>query len=176
MINSSVCDVKPYSSCLMHINIRSVVNKLDELIGYLDLLEDKVDILGVTEHWLQSGNSDVLNRLNDYNILSFYGRSDSIRGGVFLAVRKQIPSKARPDLERFSLEKVMECAAVEVNSNVYPRPLVVVAIYHPPSANTNLFLEQFELILNSLSREICRKDIVICGDLNIDSLCDTPVD
>lgn len=157
----------------MHINIRSIVNKIDELLSYLHVLEDKIDILCVTEHWLSENNSCILNRLEGFNVASFYGRSETARGGAFVAVRSHLSFRVRPDIERFSLEGSMECAAVEINDNTLSRPLLVITIYHPPSADTNNFLDQLDGMLRSVSREITRKHVIICGDFNIDALLDT---
>ena len=38
---------------ILHLNIRSILNKHDDLVAYLDSLEYKFSVIGLTETWLK---------------------------------------------------------------------------------------------------------------------------
>lgn len=116
-------------------------------------------------------NFEILNRLEGWKIVSFFGRINSIRGGVFVAVKDNIPSRVRRDFVSLSIENIIECAAVEINYE--KTSTVVVALYRPPSGAFSGFFDQVEKILNLVSKDSKQKHVIICGDLNIDALSDS---
>ena len=63
---------------LCHVNIRSLKQNFAGLERYLDLLNMKFTIIGVTETWLDEYDCDLYG-LNDYNLVEKH--RDSRRGG-----------------------------------------------------------------------------------------------
>lgn len=100
--------------CLIHMNIRSINNKIEELNNlFSDLNFKNVDILCISEHWLTTKCKDLLNRLEYFTISSFYGRN-SRGGGVMIATKPYLTTKSRHDLNKLSIEKIFECCASEI--------------------------------------------------------------
>jgi exonuclease III len=137
--------------------------------------QNHIEILCVTEHWLTEDNRSILNRIDGFDVISFFGRSHNTGGGSFIAVRQTLEASHRSDIHSLSIESVIECSAVEINRGSPARPLVIVTLYHPPTSSNSLFLEQLEKMFSILVNEISRKDIIFCGDFNVDALGDSVV-
>ena len=65
---------------LLHINIRSIRNKFDELSDYLASLKNDFSIIGLTETWLTENCANMYN-ISNYNLLTANRRNKS-GGGV----------------------------------------------------------------------------------------------
>jgi hypothetical protein len=153
---------------LLHINIQGLRKKVEELNIYLE--ENKnIDIISLNEHWLQNDNLCCLNLLKDFDVISYYVRSDGAkRGGTALLVRNSAgyTTKIRDDLENFGEDYVFECCAVEIEE----LQSVFISLYRVPYHNTfNTFLTKLDKFLNRLSGG-CSKRVVLCTDCNIDTL------
>lgn len=61
--------VSIHSLLLLHIIVRSVLNKIEDLMAHLDMLPNIVEILRVTEHWKSQNDSQILNRLDDSEVI-----------------------------------------------------------------------------------------------------------
>jgi hypothetical protein len=85
-----------YNIQCIYLNARSLINKTNELIQTLAI---DIDLLAMTETWLKPENldSEIL-PVKDFNIHR-RDRTNRIGGGVLLAVRENIPSMRRQDLE-----------------------------------------------------------------------------
>lgn len=67
-----------------------------------------------------------------------------------------------------SVDCIFECSAIEfkILNDLY----IVICIYRTPDSNVSLFLSKFEESLHYISDRNPNR-IIICGDLNIDILC-----
>jgi len=81
---------------ILHCSIRSITNKHDDFVGYLESLDHKFLVIGLTETWLNSNN---VNNFPLYQY-SFVGRvrNYKIGGGVGLYVNQSYQYRERHDL------------------------------------------------------------------------------
>ena len=109
---------------LLHLNIRSIRNKLDKFTNFLAALKTKFPVIGITETWLDDCYhcSDV----QGYTVLNNYpdGRSG---GGVGLYLGDNISFKKRNDLA-FSDNSATESLFVEFDRTKKKTLLSVSAI------------------------------------------------
>jgi len=154
---------KPGSLSLMHVNCRSIVNKLPDLKSLLDLLP--VDILAVTETWLSNDTSDQV-KLPGYDF-KFVCRQSDRWGGVGLFLGANIRSEPMVPLgdsfPHTSYESLFTRCYLPNGSY-----FIIGVIYRPPG----LDLEQFNADFHQLSTYLSslNKDIYLLGDFNIDLL------
>ena len=90
---------------LCHANIRSLKQNFAGLERYLDLLNMKFTIIGVTETWLDEYDCDLYG-LNDYNLVEKH-RDSRRGGGVGIFIRNGACYSTREDLCFFS--ECIEC-------------------------------------------------------------------
>ncbi len=140
---------------LAHINIRSLVNKVDQLRVILD--GSPIDVLAVSETWLDDAIMDHEMNIEGY---SFY-RNDRNRngGGVALyvsntVVHEHLPSSSNKDIETCWIE-------VKLNNQ---GPVRVCACYRPPNVNVDYFNRFVDELEEALGKD---GNIVVLGDLNI---------
>ena len=94
---------------IMHLNIRSIGNKL-ELIKIL-LLRRSIDILALTETWLDETWHDLELTVPGYNLFR-KDRSSNIQarlrvgGGIAIYIREDLNGKRRRDLESHEIEQL----------------------------------------------------------------------
>ena len=147
---------------ILHCNIRSITNKHDDFVGYLDSLDHKFSVIGLTETWLNSNN------VNDFplNQYSFVGRvrNHKIGGGVGLHVNQSYQYRERHDLS-INVDDVIESQFIEL---ITPDNIIVGVIYRPPNDNVELFKESLLQLLQKLNSQ--KKKCFLMGDINSDLL------
>lgn len=146
---------------IMHQNTRSISNKM--LPIEVILTQTNVDLLLVTEHWL---NVDQMNGffMPGFKTASHFCRSVDQHGGSAIFCKRDFTCKVVP-VEKYCVENVLECCCIEL-------PLLktlVIVIYSPPSACRDLFLELCSQMFDDI---VCNSklNVVIGGDFNIDLL------
>ena len=141
------------------LNARSIRNKVFDLQALL--LTDCVDIIALTETWLDDNFLDSEPHLNDYNIFR-KDRSNRHGGGLLLAIKGQISCIQRRDLETES-----EMLALEI----HPNPtcsILLVLFYKPPNADES-FLADFRYFLDKYSGTGLT-NLVVVGDFNFPNI------
>lgn len=96
---------------LLHINIRSIRNKFDELSDHLASLKITFFILGLTETWLTENYANMFN-ISCYNLLTA-NRKNKSGGGVGMYIKEQTNFRLREDLSVFN-EDVLETLFIEL--------------------------------------------------------------
>jgi exonuclease III len=159
-----------FNVVIFHQNIRSLRNKVDELLLSWD---SEPDIVCFSEHWMQR---DEVVHLVNFECVAQFCRGSSLGGGVCIYVNKRFktlhPFKDCSENYNLTIEGHIEiCIAFFEfqylqSCGVRNNKLMVFCIYRPPSGDLETFFDRLE---NTLSRH-CLKDrkIVLCGDLNID--------
>lgn len=139
---------------LMHINVRSIIPKLDMLDLWVN--DSKPDILVCSETWLKSSDGDDVIAINDYNVF----RCDRAKKGGVVCMYVHKDFKATKFFS-MSVSKQFELLVinVEIVCNV---SVSVVGVYRPPSATHEAVTSIFELLNPFLENEI-----VILGDFNL---------
>lgn len=114
------------SLSLLHLNIRSIVNKLGKFCNFLGGLNIKFPIIGISETWLEDSyhNSDI----SGYKFMHNY-RDGRTGGGVGLYLADYLNCKLRPDMV-FS-NNWAESLFVEIIREK-EKNVIVGVIYRPP--------------------------------------------
>ncbi|ESO01073.1 hypothetical protein HELRODRAFT_175100 [Helobdella robusta] len=147
----------------MHINIRSLIHKADELFDYLNNFVCTFDVVAITETWLNDSTEDLI-CMNGFKFIG-KNRLSKHGGGVGFYVSNNLTFKTRDDLNKLGgLD--FETFAIELETDPSTKNFVIVVSYRPPSCNAIYYLQQLEIILQQIDVE--NKHVVITGDLNID--------
>ena len=148
---------------LCHVNMRSLIPgdrsiKIDELYSTL-CMENKFDLICVTETWLDNSITDECIAIPDYQIF----RKDRNRhgGGVAMYAHNSLPIRYLPQFDLNDLELV--CVEVKLQS----KSIIVGCCYRPPSsrAEGDVFLENFQNVLNLMFVN-SPDSLFILGDFN----------
>ena len=127
---------------ILHTNICSSINKLNDFMYYIDNLETTFHFIGISETWATDSNKDLLS-------IPGYSHEQCIRsnhkrgGGTSLYIHNQIQYKTRDDLA--FPPQIYESIFIEVDRTIFNtnRNIIICEIYNPPSSklknfNTNL--------------------------------------
>ena len=133
-------------------------NNINELETFIATERVPLDIICITEHWLNSNESDFF-QIKNYCVASISCRSELCHGGTLIAVKETLDYKPLFHLNNISVEKHCEIAAVKIeNFNV------VVNIYRSPNGDFNVFMEILEKLLNKIG---INNKVIISGDFNV---------
>lgn len=124
------------------------------------LLNQNIKIIGLTEHWLKSEELP-LHLPEGYVCPGAFCRTNHIRGGSLVLVHNSLQARVC-DVSQFCSELNIELSAVFLDD----LKIIVVAAYHSPSGDPNIFLTSFEKLLLFLSQWSGYTSI-IGGDFNI---------
>ena len=156
-------DIKESGFSLLHLNIRSIINKFDDFKAYLDSLEHKFSVIGLSETWLNRNNIDEFP-------LSCYCNIGKVRknkqgGGVGLYVDRSYHYRERTDLD-IDIEDVIESKFIELLTT--PNKILIGIIYRPPNNKIDLFMKALAELLQKLDSQ--NKKCYLMGDFNLDLL------
>lgn len=146
---------------IININIQSVCRKIDQL--ELLLVDNKVDVLCMPEHWLKT---DQLKSfcINHYIVCGCHSRSNIGGGGALILIREQYAGVPLDDICSMSLDEQVEVTAANLNR----LNIVVISIYRPPTGDLKLLHKGLHNILNYIMQELDNHKIYLAGDFNID--------
>ena len=147
---------------IMHINTRSVFNKLDEL----KLRLSHFDIIVFTETWLNHFIHDSLLHLDNFQLVRLDRERirDKKGGGVCIYVKSSISFEI---VDNFShlLNKNMEFIYLRMKPHVQ-KPINLLGIYRPPDGDCKVFLQHITDMIKQIDRS--HSETIIIGDFNID--------
>jgi endonuclease/exonuclease/phosphatase family metal-dependent hydrolase len=148
-----------YNIQCLYLNARSLINKTNEL----QTLAIDIDLLAITETWLKPENldSEILPG-NDFNIHR-RDRTDRTGGGVLLAVRENILSMRRQDLE--SSAEMLVCELRPESK----KKIAVIVFYRPPDSDLK-YIKEFKKSLQLIQRRNKFDQIIVCGDFNLPNI------
>ena len=148
---------------ILHLNIRSIVNKCDDLLAYLNSLKHSFSVLGLTETWLNNDN------ITNFQIphCHFIGkaRENKQGGGVGLYVNQKYKYRERNDLA-ININDIIESQFIELTPEAHST--IIGIIYRPPNDNYEQFKEALTELLRKL--DLLNKKCFLMGDFNIDLL------
>lgn len=121
---SKVCN----SFSILHLNARSLCNKVDEVECFVNSLGMKFDVLAFTETWFR--NHDVC--LNGYHC-EYVNRPQKTGGGVAIYIKNSVAFKLIEELSSSAPD--YECIARSC------RGILVVLLYRPPDGKKCTFFE-----------------------------------
>lgn len=150
---------------LYHQNIQCLKNKINQL--EIELNEHNIDILCLTETWVQPCELDAIH-INGYIKKSNYCRNVYNNGGISIFHKSSlnIGIDEITALTKFSRDKDIELAGIEMV--VDHKKIKIVTIYRSPTGDINIFFETLEMLLDNLLKD--KSLLIVCGDLNIDYL------
>ena len=147
------------SLSMLHLNIRSIKNKLGKFCNFLGSLNIKFPIIGISETWLDDSfhNSHISGNKFMHNF-----RAGRTGGGVGLYLTDYLNCKQRSDLV-FS-DNWAESLFVEIIREK-EKNVIVRVICRPPDQKLKEFLDDIDLLLDNISKE--NKIKFLMGDWNL---------
>lgn len=147
---------------LVHFNIRSLCKHHDDLGTFLSIIDHTFSFICLSETSLTSYDG-TLYGIPGY--VSEYCHREGNHGGGS-AINSGLPYRRRFDLS-FSTPLCVS-VWIEIDRNdlrMNNRNTIFASLYRSPSSSYAEFCSEFELMLNKIIEE--NKNIVICGDINI---------
>lgn len=144
---------------LAHLNVRSLVNKIDDIQSLI--YENPFDIFTISESWLNSSILDSEVSLHGYTLVR-QDRKNKRGGGTAIFIRDGIPYTHRSDLSTGDIET---CWA-EINRSKCKK-LFVCSVYRPPDFCPDKLINGLN---DSLGKLPIDSEIIVMGDFNIDFL------
>ena len=141
---------------LIHLNVRSLLPKHEELKFYLT--NKKIQVFSVNETWLDSSIADNEIAIPGFNIFR-RDRPKGSHGGVALYVRSEL----QPFLMVNLFDEIVESVFVKIKLG--SRSILVGSIYRPPSALSS-YWDSMKLLLEKVTN--LNLKTIILGDLNLD--------
>ena len=141
------------------LNMQSVRNKTLEIRDTIN--EKQLDLFAVTETWITDHDTTVIQEMVPKTHSFVHNPRCNGRGGgvglfVSNAIKKIKKCKTR-NYDTFELLQV-EC---EINGN----KMTVIIIYRPPNTSVSVFIDEFQLYLETI--DMVSANIIICGDFNL---------
>lgn len=145
---------------ISHLNIRSLLNKHDDLKEYI--LTQSFDIFSLSETWLTDNISDFMINIPGYTIY----RQDRINGrggGVAIYVRNTANITNIEIISQGSLDIEFLWISAKINKN----KVCIGCVYRPPNVNYKCL----QLLEDLLADSLISSDYIFClGDFNINFL------
>jgi len=138
-------DCKDDEFSILHFNIRSILDKFDDLKAYLNSLEYEFSVIGLSQTWLNQSNRNDF-PLPCYNYIGKV-RKNKHGHGVGLYVNSSYQFRERDDLA-VNIDDIIESQFIEVTTK--PKLTLVGIIYRPPNSNVDLFID----CLNEMLRDL----------------------
>ena len=154
----------PFS--LMHMNIRSSFKNMDNFNMYLELLNVKFLIIGLSETWGNDSPID-MHTPKGYN-REHQSRSNKRGGGVALLIKDSIQYTPRTDLSVFNDNIKSVFIEIDKDDIHYDTPVIVGVVYRPPGFNVTTFNKEMNVILseiNNTNKHCYIIDIIACHSL-----------
>ena len=139
---------------IAHLNIRGIVNKMDELKLHISQLNIK--ILHLSETFLSPATDSKVLNIPGYNLL----RKDRVNrqgGGVLTYLHSSLNYTLINELDDPRLESL----SIKI-SQPHATPFITTVIYRPPSSPA-AWSDHFSTQVTN-SKQIC-DEVIICGDL-----------
>lgn len=149
---------------MLHLNIQGFRDKILLLEVYMKSLAFKIHFLCLTETWLRQEDLPFC-KVNGYNLVSNYCRTDMIKGSIAIYVDENI--KAFPvDIPTAPIEVHCEFTCCKfLLEGIWH---VIVCFYRSPGhGNPEVFSDTLEAVLEYI---FCLNNtrVIVCGDFNVD--------
>ena len=142
--------------CLFNAN--SIRNKINDLNAFVDTYTEKIDVIGITETWLDP--EDVF-FMNDYYCFRCDRNSNRGGGVVILASNDLLCSEIKLD---FDLEHI-EAVAIEIS--LFSCKIVVANVYSRPNCSQSQYDELCKLV-HALFQ--ASNQVLLMGDFNLPNI------
>ena len=158
-----------FNFVILQHNVRSLPCNISETKLLLETLHNKnstVDIMMLCETFL-SKNTAKLIKIPGYTLVSNYPKNHK-GGGMSVLIKDGIPFKRRKDLDVFE-EKHTESTFIEISLK-NGTPVVIGSLYRSPNTPANEFIDNVSDIIQKISCEGNKKEIILGMDHNLDLL------
>ena len=146
---------------IVHINARSLYNKLDEISESFHFC----DVIIITETWLNNSIPTSAINIDGFSVLRQDRHQEGTKkgGGICIYMKSEIV-----------YDTVQECTVVDNDFEILGcklkirdiRPLYVIGVYRPPKGNPTKFIKHLSANLETL--DLIRNELYIVGDVNLD--------
>ena len=150
---------------IFHSNLNGLESKLDNLQQFIASLNNKLDIITLSETSEQEDTGFIGNIEIEGYKLEHHSPTKTSKGGTAIYVDNRMNTLKRDDLTASSKE--FESSWIEIK-NKKSRNIIVGCIYRHPHNNFTEFFEFLEQCLIKISKE--NKEIYVSGDFNFDLL------
>ena len=150
---------------LLHINARSLFNKLTLIQLLIDQCGIDFSLIGVSETWLDP-SSETLVSLPGYKFVC-NNRRNRTGGGVGFFVKDGIHFVIRKDLSETN--EIFDWMVLEIFLET-SKSFIVYVIYRPPNTDFEYFFETLQSSLDNI--KLLNKNLYVLGDFNINLLVD----
>ena len=137
--------------------MRYKVHEVSHLIA-----KSSLSVLGISETWLGSADSDALLSVNGYDLFRRDRSPQGGGGGVCLYVKEGLHASVEKQYSHPNIELLW----IRIPVTKHSRSILIGCIYRPPSSTT-----AFWPVLESTLEDALAEEIVLLGDLNVDFLC-----
>lgn len=144
---------------IMNYNICRIRNKLDSLIAILSNTKRQIDIIAITETWLQESDNIEDYKIDGYHLPIYDDRKGKSGGGVLTYIHDSITTFRYNKALSFS-DSFNHCLAIDFTKN--NKKHTHLNCYRSPSDCNNTFTEQLDVTLTKLGNKNC----IISGDFN----------
>ena len=148
---------------ILHQNICSLRNKVTELEVWLNSELHQVEVICLTEHWLNHATLNSTNIAN-FKLGSAFCRKSNTYGGSCIYVKENILIRNIDYFTSLDDEKNFEVSLIEL----VDYKLYIVCVYRSPDGQIDIFLNKLENLIRKLTTK--KKSLLLCGDWNIDTL------
>ena len=149
---------------ILHINARSIKNKLDNIQMFIDNSGVDWACICISETWLKEEIIEYY-KLDHYNLFASC-RSNGEGGGAAIYVHEKYETTEILDLSSSLLESVF--VEIKIKSSHGNKTLLIGEIYRPPSFPNTCFLDYLESVLDRIDRE--KRICLLAGDFNYNLL------
>ncbi|ESO02494.1 hypothetical protein HELRODRAFT_161769 [Helobdella robusta] len=137
---------------ILHINVRSLLNKSDDIYDFLRELNFEIDVLAISESWLNDSNENLI----DINGYVFKGKHRRIKhgGGVGFYKKNNLDYKIRDDITNVKPDSIQKLKNEEIE---IPDPANALNNYFVEHRINTEFTEAHstEFSLEELLQDIC---------------------
>ena len=151
-----------------HLNVRSIVNKLDQFKLHFE--HSSFDVVTLSETWLTEGINDCLLTMGGYQLLRYDRSVQGLHGtkkggGLLIYVKNDINFSLN-----YNVEKNLSCSDVEDQRLELTSPvqsdILLFNIYWPPNGSVSKCLEGLDNLLEK-ETDLHLKDLILLGDFNL---------
>ena len=143
---------------IAHLNICSIINKLD----YLDILlhDNDIDVFCISETWTENNIDDCELMISGYNFCCLDRSNGMTHGGVMCYVKDSLSFKQISDIHDDEVESIF----VEINLP-NTKPVAVGTVYRPPDSTVD-YVDKIDVLFQKCNSVY--DDVYILGDFNLD--------
>ena len=150
------------SLSLLHINARSMLNKINSIEFLINSISFDFNIIAITETWETESNSSLL-KLPGFVKVSKARKNNENGGGVALFLKEDLKF-----IQKDIITDSFESLFIDVIDDSSSRPTLVGVIYRPPNTDLRPFNAEIEKTLSGLTSK--KNSCILAGDYNINLL------